>query len=195
MKTDLNERSFTLPIFPIPVFLLPDGIMRLRIYEQRYLKMIKIASKGNGFVIYLKDTTTNIHKCWGSWVDIINFHNGDDNVLEVDVRCKSLVKLSDFYKDSDLLQFAECQMIIHWSQHAVIAQSPHLSNTLNNHIEQNKLLSTLYPTKPLQHINWVLARWLELLPIDMTIKNTFIHAGTLPDAKELVESIIIKNKN
>ncbi len=32
--------TVNLPIFPLPVFLLPKGVTRLRIFEERYLKMV-----------------------------------------------------------------------------------------------------------------------------------------------------------
>lgn len=90
----MNNVNPTLPIFPLPVFLLPNGITRLRIFEPRYLKLVKIASTEQGFIILLqseKPETTDI--TWGSWVEIINFDSGEDGVLEIDVKCKSLVKI------------------------------------------------------------------------------------------------------
>ena len=39
-------------IFPLPVFILPEGATKLRIFEQRYLDMVKEAAKDNtGFVV------------------------------------------------------------------------------------------------------------------------------------------------
>ena len=53
----------------------------------RYLKMIKIAAKGEGFIICLnhQDLESSLIK-WGSWVEIVNFYQGEDGVLEIDVK-------------------------------------------------------------------------------------------------------------
>ena len=75
MKTNYTN----LPIFPLSVFLLPEGMTKLRIFEPRYLKMVSIASKGQGFVIWAKGDNKSISDSpWGSWVEIINFDKAED---------------------------------------------------------------------------------------------------------------------
>ena len=70
----MNNEPLTLPIFPLPVFILPGGIIRLRIFEPRYLKMIKIATQGEGFVIWLNPQTSEKPMIkWGSWVEVVKF--------------------------------------------------------------------------------------------------------------------------
>ena len=116
----MNKTSVTLPIFPLPVFLLPDGVTKLRIFEPRYLKMVSLASSGQGFVIWLNDSSINTDDKdsimqWGSWVDIINFDKGEDGVLEIEVKCKCLVSISSIVHDKDNLHFGDVSHIDHWS--------------------------------------------------------------------------------
>ena len=74
--------TLNLPIFPLPVFLLPNGITRLRIFEPKYLKMIKIATKGQGFVITPNYKETNSSDViWGSQVEVINFDQGESILM------------------------------------------------------------------------------------------------------------------
>lgn len=193
MKKLNIKPEIILPILPVPVFLLSKGIVRLRIYEPRYLKMVKIATKETGFVIWGNSTESplpNIH--WGSWVEIVNFNQGKDNILEVDVKCKALVGLNDFERDNDDLLFANITPIHHWSEKPNKFLGDEISSLLAKAIQEDILLNELYHDRQMNDSNWVIARWLELLPISMDIKSTFVFTSKLNDAKSFVESIILK---
>jgi Lon protease-like protein len=197
----MNIMNLQLPIFPLPIFLLPGGITRLRIFEQRYLKMIRIASKENGFVIASHSTNKNNqstnkiedHK-WGSWVDIINFDQGDDGVLEVDVKCKYLVQLMYVEKGRDNLHFSSVKINPHWSQREINDVSTPLLNTLASVLEQSPLLQNFYKNDMTDSTNWVVARWLEILPISLEVKALFSKPDSFQTAQEFVHSILSSNK-
>jgi Lon protease-like protein len=189
------------PLFPLPVFLLPGGITRLRIFEQRYLKMIQIASKGSGFVITSNKTNSNKASTvetqdddWGSWVDIINFDQGDDGVLEVDVKCKNLVQLLSIDKDKDNLHFGDVKISSHWSQSDIKAENIPLFHSLVSVFEQNPLLESLYKDDMTANTHWVIARWLEILPINSEVKTLFSKDDSFQTAQEFVHSVVLSNK-
>ena len=191
----MKKINATLPIFPLPVFLLPGGVTKLRIFEPRYLKMVAIASSGQGFVIWLNNENISANEnstnmLWGSWVEIINFDQGDDGVLEIDVKCKSLVKINTIEQDSDNLHFGDVRHIKHWSQFNVDETADDLSRSLESLFAQNPKLSGLYESKLLNNAHWVLARWLEILPIELSVKNDFGVNHNFQAAKAFVESVI-----
>jgi Lon protease-like protein len=193
----MNKKNVTLPIFPLPVFLLPDGVTKLRIFEPRYLKMVSLASSGQGFVIWLNDSSINTDdedsiRQWGSWVDIINFDKGDDGVLEIDVKCKCLVSIYSIVHDKDNLHFGDVSHIEHWSEVHVDKVNGELSTSLATVFSENKGLNDLYPKKTLNDSHWVLARWLEILPIELNVKNAFVVSYSFKEAKNFVESIILR---
>ncbi|MBU2925886.1 LON peptidase substrate-binding domain-containing protein [Colwellia sp. 1_MG-2023] len=200
-----------LPIFPLPVFILPGGITRLRIFEPRYLKMVKIATQEQGFVIWLNsiesedsdaintkaenpDLKTMEPKepdtLWGSWVEIINFDQGDDGILEIDVQCKSLVNILSSDQDEDDLHFGVVSERSHWSQEIEQSTTDTLSQSLDNVFDSNTMLNKLYVEKATHNANWVVARWLELIPVDLAIKTSFVHSHSYEEAKGFVQSII-----
>ena len=190
-----------LPIFPLPVFLLPGGITRLRIFEQRYLKMIQIASKGSGFVIVSNKANSNKESTektqddeWGSWVDIINFDQGDDGVLEVDVKCKNLVQLLSIDTDEDNLHFGDVKISSHWSQSDIKTENVPLFHSLVSVFEQSPLLESLYKDEMTANTHWVIARWLEILPINLEVKTLFSKDDSFQTAQEFVRSIVSSNK-
>ena len=189
----MKNSKVTLPIFPLPVFLLPEGITRLRIFEPRYLKMITIATKEQGFVIWLNTNESQLpHSKWGSWVNIINFNQGKDGVLEIDVKCKALVNILAIDKDTDNLHFGQVCEVSHWSQGDAQPSVYALSNAIEHVFENDTMLSELYSEKQTDNINWVIARWLELLPVNFSIKNSFVDQHGFEDAKNFVQSIIGK---
>ncbi|PKI14850.1 LON peptidase substrate-binding domain-containing protein [Colwellia sp. 12G3] len=191
----MKQTNITLPIFPLPIFLLPGGVTKLRIFEPRYLKMVSIASSGQGFVIWLKDKKVKDNAIvdqilWGSWVDIINFDQGEDGVLEVDVKCKSLIEINSIEQDSDNLHFGEVSIIKHWSETSIDNAGAELSKSLETVFSENKRLNDLYTKKSLNNTPWVLARWLEILPLDLGVKNKFVVNNNFKEAKAFVESVI-----
>jgi len=182
-----QDKPQSLPIFPLSIFLLPSGVTRLRVFEPRYLKLVGIAS--NGFIISPKSEREKELQ-WGSWVEIVNFDQGEDGVLEIDVRCKSLVNLHIVEPSSDGLEFAQVSEVTHWAQKRSSANLGKLTGSLLSLFNENDFLHTLYETKETDNPYWVVARWLELLPIPVDVKNSFLQPSTYVQAKKLVSSII-----
>lgn len=202
----MNNQILHLPLFPIPTFLLPGGVTRLRIFEQRYLKLVTIAAKGQGFVLMISSKSTEHHdekseeknrendNKWGSWVEVINFHQGKDGVLEIDVKCSAMVKILSLTQDKDELRFGDVELLSHWSEHAIESHSPELYQSLKKLICEDKMLNALYAMPTENSANWVVARWLELLPIALNLKTRFIEQHSFEEAKNLVHSIIFSEK-
>lgn len=193
----MKKITVTLPIFPLSVFLLPGGVTKLRIFEPRYLKMVSTASSGQGFVVWLQDKKISANESstsmpWGSWVEIINFDQGDDGILEIDVKCKSLVAIKSIAHDESNLHFGDVSRIAHWSEIHVNMANGQLARSLANVFAENESLNHLYPKKGLNDGHWVLARWLEILPIELNVKNAFVVSYSFNDAKAFVESIILE---
>ena len=94
-------------IFPLPLFILPQGYTRLRIFEPRYLNMVKNALQNEvSFVLctFEHDTPFNI-SAQGCLVDIIDFDQDDNGMLLIDVRASQSVQINDeaiptMYEDS-----------------------------------------------------------------------------------------------
>ncbi|MCI2285839.1 LON peptidase substrate-binding domain-containing protein [Colwellia sp. MSW7] len=189
----MKHLNLMLPIFPLPVFLLPQGIARLRIFEPRYIKMIKRAIQGQGFVLWMQTKEEPFLELnWGSWVEIVDFGQGDDGILEVDVKCKALVEILSLDKDSNNAYFGQVIEISHWSQVLVNMPSHALSQSIADVFENTPQLNALYPEKHTDSLNWVIARWLELLPISLLVKNSFVETHNFEEAKDFVQSIIDK---
>lgn len=191
----MKETTLTLPIFPLPVFLLPDGITRLRIFEPRYLKMIKIATQGQGFVIWLNPQEEKKPLIeWGSWVEVVNFDQGKDGVLEIDVKCKALVDIKSIEKDIDNLHFGKVCETFHWSQGCDDSLGSELGDSLKAVLANDTMLNQLYANQYAHNTHWVVARWLEILPVNLAVKSAFVDEHNYDEAKHFVQSIISEDK-
>lgn len=180
-----------LPIFPLPIFLLPQGRTRLRVFQPKYIRLIKIAAQNQGFIIVFKnekDELSDIH--WGSWVNIVNFDQGKDNTLHIDIECRAIVNLSKLSQESDGLFFAEAVESNHWPTIDVDNNLQGLSTSLKDLFSHHQLLNELYQDKAFDQANWVVARWLELIPLEANIKRSFVEKDSYTSAKDFVQSIL-----
>ena len=183
-----------LPVFTLPIFLLPEGHTRIRVFEPRYLKLVRIASQNQGFVIYNSDKH---NEDVGSLVDIINFEQGDDGVLIIDVHCRSLVSLKEFSKDEENLTFATASEIEHWQSLNLDhlnkdAESDELFQALKSIFDKNDLLKQIYKGELKHDPKWVVARWIEILPVQFEDKRSFFNSDSFNKAKSFVYSIVVK---
>lgn len=186
--------TINLPIFPLPIFLLPQGVTQLRIFEARYLKMVAVAIKQNGFVIFPAEQESIVNTFQtGSWVEIINFDQGDDGLLMIDVRCKSLVDIdvAAMSQDKAKLHHADVTVKAHWPEIKLDNTTDKFADSLCKLFSDNSELSCLYPEKSLALGNWVVARWLELLPVELNEKRLFVDQGSFSQAKKFVQGIIL----
>jgi Lon protease-like protein len=188
----MTDKLHNLPLFPLDIFLLVGGMTRLRIFEPRYLKMVSLSSSLGGFIISSNKQEANNEIRWGSLVEVVNFDKGDDGILEIDVRCTALVSLSNIKQDKDQLHFADFYRFDHWSQGNTGQHETFLSDSLKMLFQSNQLLNELYPEKLINNGDWVISRWLELLPIPFAMKNKFIFNSSFSEAQNLVNSIISK---
>lgn len=183
-----------IPIFPLSIYLLPGGVTRLRIFEQRYLSMIKNANETHGFVIshYQKESPNHISE-WGSWVDIINFELGDDNVLIIDVKCKGLVNIKQSESSYNQLLWGEVEYMPHWAEDTPELIDNDLSVALKDVFDSNPDLAEVYQGEFNDDLAWVCARWMELLPLAFKSKDAFAQEYNLKQVVEFLTSILKEN--
>jgi len=181
-----------LPIFPLPIFLLPQGVTQLRIFEARYLKMVSVAMKNNGFVILPYGPQENVNELQtGCWVEIINFDQNEAGLLLIDVRCKCLVDIRTVTQDNNKLHHGDVSAKDHWPDICLDKTTDKLAKSLSKFFSDNDELNHLYPKKALGQGQWVVARWLELLPIKLEEKRLFFEQDAFCQAKQVVQSIIL----
>lgn len=165
-------------MFPLPIFVLPGGIQRLRIFETKYLSMMAKLEQTQGFVIgiYQKQKAYLVPE-WGTLVQIIDFDLGDDGVLNIDVMASEMQKLTSFEYQSDGLLTANATPFSHWaSDKGMPNDQPErehhaLALVLKSLFITNEELSNLYKTHHFSYPKWVAARLFELIPLGLDEKE------------------------
>lgn len=186
-----------LAVFPLPIFLLPNGRTRLRIFEPRYVRMVKESAGEDGFVLSLLNSDEQFSSSsWGAWVKLIDFETLPDGMLGITVEAQQLVTLSDFYYQQDKLLNATVSPLEHWHGSNVgdfLCQqsSEQVKQSYIELLEQQRQLSDLYPELKTDDLSWFVARWLEVLPLDFEMRKRLTAKASFELALKTVETIIL----
>lgn len=186
-----------LPLFPLPAHILPEGRLALRVFEPRYLRMVKEAClSGSGFGICMlndqanKDSNEHIYPI-GTWVQIVDFNQLENGLLGLLVEGKSFFTVRSIETEHDGLRVGDCDI---WSTSALEAHQQLDCSVL---AERLKELFELYPEfkalyeKPLfTDCRWVLYRWMEVLPVSPQQKQTFIEQRSLTALYDYLQTLV-----
>ncbi|MEZ8035465.1 LON peptidase substrate-binding domain-containing protein [Vibrio crassostreae] len=184
------ESSLELAVFPLPIFLLPGGRQRLRIFEPKYLAMVAHAAQSDGFIISTQDNSNPDHlSSWGTKVNIVDFNMSDDQILEIDVEGEKLVQLHDSFRDNDDLIKSKFSSLPHWPAHEY--QVPNVFTAfLVQLFRDHDSIRTLYPTPDFESPQWICARLLEMMPIPLEKKTEFTEPASFPSLVPFLNQII-----
>ncbi len=193
-------------LFPLPLFILPNGLTRLKIFEPRYMRMVAECVEDLGFVIMSVDKQdTAKQPSWGVLVKIVNFHGLNHGMLAIDVQADSLVAVENITVESDGLQRANVTHKPLWASMSCSLlreeEVVKLSSLLFDFYENNRGVGELYLadqclTLPLSHCSssevWLCQRWIELLPISHRVKRTLIEDGGYRQSIDLLRTLILE---
>ncbi len=145
--TDRSEDPDALeriPLFPLPMVLFPGALMPLRIFEQRYLDMVRECTRNNsGFgVIRLeqnKDQPRAQHAAIGTEAQIEDFSTLDDGLLGIDCRGCSRFRIHRTIARDDGLLFGEVDWLAEEERQPVAAEYGALQSLLQQIMQQKEL--------------------------------------------------------
>lgn len=169
-----------MPLFPLSSHILPGGRMSLRIFEQRYVRMIKqVCANNSGFVICMlnsngnKSNNSHIFPV-GTVCNVIDFDVLEDGLLGVTVEGVESVTITQIETEHDELRTGECQLNAKWTCE-LDAKSLHpIDQRLQEIFERYPEVSSLYTQTPFDDPIWVINRWIELLPVGAEQKQHFL---------------------
>ena len=186
-----------LPLFPLPTLLLPDGIMPLRIFESRYVRMLTLCSE-NGFVLCMLNPSAQQQRYnmypFATRVQMIDFTTLPDGLLGITVKGIEVVEILHVHQDDDGLRFGEVAFLAVWPQRLMQDQEQHLAERLQEVFTQFPEFAALYP-QPIWHdACWVARRWLEVLPIDPDQKQDLISQSDCQPALDFVHKLLLSEQ-
>jgi Lon protease-like protein len=172
--------SFKLSLFPLSAHLLPGGRMTLKIFESRYVRMIKEAcSSDTGFGICMvnsqgdKDKNEHIYSV-GTYAKVIDFDLLDNGFLGVTVEGHKCFSIESVTNEIDGLRLGVCQWLDEWTEQSSEYSIAPIDERLMEIFDKYPELQTLYQTPKFSDPIWVIYRWLELLPVDAEKKQQLV---------------------
>lgn len=159
-----------LMLFPLNSVVLPEGKMRLRIFEARYKRLVSEALKADGtFGICLLEPQASLARSelshLGTLVKIVDFEQLEDGLLGITVAGINRFKIAGVRVEHDGLRFAKVKTLPEWDVTELDSVSMPLSLHLQTIYQQFPQLSELYQQKFFDDASWVSQRWLEILPL------------------------------
>jgi hypothetical protein len=183
-------------LFPLPVFLLPGGVTKLRIFEPRYLNMVKTALKSEcGFVlcVFQQDAAHNVPKV-GAYVNIVDFDQDNAGQLLIDVVAECLVDIEEVWVDGQNLRHGRVRKIhdCFWTEKGIpqSEKDGQLSHALARVYDANPELDLLYPSKHFDDPIWVASRWIEILPVSIKQKQNVLLLQRFEQIQEFLHTLI-----
>ena len=182
-----------IPIFPLKSIILPGGQFPLRIFERRYLDMIRDSLKTNsGFVIALTkkdaDYISSVHD-YACYVNIVDWSQLDGGLLGITVEGKSLVTLSNCKLDETNLLRGDAQQIKSSIDH-LIPQKYQILSKFYRKIYPEIKAYIFHNKSKYNDANWIGFRLIECLPIEISDKADLIATNEPLDRLEKILHIV-----
>jgi Lon protease-like protein len=171
--------SAELPLFPLSTVLFPDGPLRLRIFEPRYLDMVRHCLKearSFGVVLILEGAEGGAAASvadTGTSARLVDFDTLPDGLLGVDCVGEQRFRVRRRWQQGDGLNLAEIDYLPDDPPYALPAELAHLGELLREVLPQ---LGERYAhvTARYDDAGWVGNRWAEVLPLTVAEKQQLL---------------------
>jgi len=159
-----------IPLFPLSTIILPGGQLPLRLFEPRYIDMVKNCFKtSTGFGVCLIKGGSEAGRPaqpypHGTLVSIVDFDQGRDGLLHITTEGQQEFNLLTYAANADDLLIGEVQLLEQSAPTEMNAEYKKLAQKLAillQYVEPN----ISYDEKQLDNADWVCNRLLELLPL------------------------------
>jgi len=169
-----------IPLFPLNTVLFPGGHLPLRIFEQRYIDMVRESSaKGSCFGVCLVNNSETAnrpatHLRIGTTAEICDFSTLDDGLLGITARGRQKYVIQKTRMRDNGLLMAEVETLVEPDPVEVPAQYSVLSMITGRFMEQVGGNYPAFQPRHLQDAHWVGYRLSELLPLENTEKQVLL---------------------
>lgn len=170
-----------IPLFPLRTVLFPQGLLPLRIFETRYLDMIRRAMRedsGFGVVLILDGAEIGMvgevaHV--GTWARVADFGQLPDGLLKIVARGERRFRILGRDMQSDGLHLADVQWLDDPPETLRDGEYPELVSTLARALDD---LGEDYPAGPLRPNDalWVAGHLGQLLPAPAAVRQVILEA-------------------
>ena len=168
------------PLFPLNTVLFPEGLLPLRIFETRYVDMVRECMRGGGggFVVVsiLEGTETSAQVNFseiGTRAEIIDWEQRPDGLLGILACGRERVRVQSHQRRPDGLLVAQVEGLEEWPALDLPLDYASLAGLLGRLLDQLGAPWSHLERK-LGDAAWVAGRLAELLPLDLEIKQSLL---------------------
>lgn len=160
-------------LFPLRSVVFPQGRLKLRIFEPRYMRLVTECLRNNeGFGMCLINDEgapppRNVSN-HGTYVNIVDFEELDDGMLGITVLGSKTFATQTVTTDPDGLRRADVNWLPPWPKARIDDEFAYVSAHLRSVFEQFPQIAELYDDCYFEDAVWVSQRWLELLPLKVS---------------------------
>lgn len=179
--------SEQLALFPLNCLLLPEGKTRLRVFEPRYVRLVKEATAGKrAFAMaLLNPLVSQTHPDrifpFATKVQVTDFDVLSDGLLGIEVLGLERVHIEKRWQEADKLHVADTKTVAFWPSQPISQPQQELQQSFSQLLSREPELANLYPEQRTTDASWLAARWLELLPLPPLLKEHLAEQAT-PEA-------------
>jgi len=188
--------SADIPLFPLRTVLFPGGHLPLRIFEQRYIDMVRECSApGSCFGVCLLNMSENAgrpatHFRIGTTAEICDFSTLDDGLLGITARGRKKFFIQKTRMRDNGLLMAEVETLAETNPVELPEQYSVLSMIVGRYMEK---VSGNYPEfQPhlLQDASWVAYRLAELLPLETNEKQMVLQISDPLECLQMLVNVL-----
>lgn len=179
-----QEANRVIPIFPLQRVVFPDSVLRLQIFEQRYLDMIaKQLSQQQGFGVTLikKGNEAGIPATpfeFGTYVEIVDFDQKDNGLLLITCVGQKRFRINSQTVMPDKLITANVSWLDPLKQRAMTDDQSELLHLLSD-LSKHPQVDILDVPERWTELGFVLERLTEYMPITEKQKQAVLEESDL----------------
>lgn len=189
------------PLFPLNAHVLPGGRLRLRIFEPRYVRMVKeaCAGKNQGYIAMAmlneagnRELNRHIHPI-ATLATVIDFETLDDGLLGITVQAERCAVINEVHTESDGLRVGSLNPVENWPQTPLTAEDKFLAEQLQQVYQSYPELEGSKCQQYFDAADWVCYRWLELLPVQAQVKQELLNSECCEKTLSYLRQLIQEN--
>jgi len=187
-----------LPLFPLTSHLFPGGRLPLRIFEPRYVRMVRESfDREHAFAMCMLDPKGNKDANTHIWplatlVKVVDFDALEDGMLGITVEGIQKVEIMTIRTEPDELRLGRVRPMDNWQATPLDDAFSPLRQKLSEIYQDYPELGQLYQHPQWQDAAWLAQRWLEVVPLEAGQKQRLW--TTEPDQTLLLLNDLIQSQ-
>lgn len=183
-----------IPLFPLNVVLFPEGELKLRIFEPRYIDMVSDCLRNNiGFGVCLIQDDKDIEKSsdffsMGTYAKIIDWEQMKDGLLGIVAKGEKRFRVHSYKKSKNNLYMGNVEWLNN-NNNPMPASYQNFSDLLREIVFRYKL-PIANMTDRFNDANWVSERLAELLPFDLSDKQEILEMNSASNRFQYMEDLL-----